>query len=101
MADPRNIDVVLPSQTGHQYDSKQVKNYSDNYKELPAINFSENKSFLKSFAKYLKTQFRDVRNKWLLCFICAVLTGVAVFLVMQYGLGSSSKDLNQYEPGTI
>ncbi|CAG2248164.1 unnamed protein product [Mytilus edulis] len=98
MADPRNIDVVLPSQTGHQYDSKQ-KNYSDNYKELPAINFSENKSFLKSFAHYLKTQFRDVRNKWLLCFICAVLTGVALFLVMKYGPGPSSKDLNHYEPG--
>ncbi|CAC5412214.1 unnamed protein product [Mytilus coruscus] len=99
MADPRNIDVVFPSHTGLQYDSKQKKIYSDNYKELPAINFSENKSFLKSFAHYLKTQFRDVKNKWLLCFICAVLTGIAVFLVMKYGPGSSSKDSNQYEPG--
>ncbi|XP_063403288.1 transcobalamin-1-like [Mytilus trossulus] len=99
MGDPRNIDVVLTSQTGHQYDSKQKKNYSDNYKELSAIKFSENKSYKKSFAQYLKTQFRDVRNKWLLCFICAVLTGVAVFLVMKYGLGSSSQDLNPYEPG--
>ncbi|CAC5412213.1 GIF [Mytilus coruscus] len=41
MADPRNIDIVLPPQPGRLYDSTQKKNCPDNYRESPDINFSE------------------------------------------------------------